>query len=542
MLGDVREALRHDVVRRNLERFGKAPVELDRQAHGHGRPRNKLLERDFESVTADDRRMKAAGDLAQLGERVRDLAASPVDAGPDFRIVAQPRTEHAEIEGERDQPLLRTVVEVALEQLPLSLCRLDDPRPGPSQLLEPGSELRVQPGVLERDSGRRPDRVEQLGLLLQRRIVDQRGHMRAAEVDRRRGPAVEIVEVDRVSVDVGVGAVIGEPIGELQRRVAERTGKRVAQVAGCRIRRQLQHEVSHGRATEACIEQREQEDDRREPDNEQRGALDRQERAAFERSDHAGDEEHGDHQQAERERVDEQRDRATEGSAGSPAPRNQDADADQAAGGERQELDPFEELCDVRLHRDLEQVVGTEVDNGHLEWLQTEGRRVGRGHEPHLEPRPQTPVGEREVDVQEDCGRQEVEECAERVGEVMVGELERGQAAAEPAGDHQRPESAVRTAPPGHQARADVRQRNPCEQRDLDPADVLVRQAIRREARGHGEARDGDRREDAWARLRQSAARLDVDPCSRRDGHGSSVLRGDHLDHNAGRSAFQPRR
>ena len=174
VLGDIGEALRDDVVRRNLERLGKPALDVDLQLHGHRGPRGELLERDCEPVAADDRRVQASGDLAQLCQRSRDLSPGPVDPRLDVRVAVDSPLEHAQLEGERDEPLLRAVVEVALEQLPLTLRRLDDARAGAAELLEPGPQLGVEPGVLERDPGRGLHTFEQLGLIVERRVVDQR--------------------------------------------------------------------------------------------------------------------------------------------------------------------------------------------------------------------------------------------------------------------------------------------------------------------------------------------------------------------------------
>ena len=75
---------------------------------------------------------------------------------------------------QRDEPLLRTVVEVALEPPALGVAGLDDPRARSLQLLQASAQLDLQAAVLERQRGRRRDGVEQLGLIVQRRIMHQR--------------------------------------------------------------------------------------------------------------------------------------------------------------------------------------------------------------------------------------------------------------------------------------------------------------------------------------------------------------------------------
>ena len=85
-----------------------------------------------------------------------------------------PRLEQAQVEREGDQPLLRPVVQVPLQALALVLRGFDDPGARAPQLLEPGSQVGLQPTVLERDPGCCADGVEQFGLVGERRVVHQR--------------------------------------------------------------------------------------------------------------------------------------------------------------------------------------------------------------------------------------------------------------------------------------------------------------------------------------------------------------------------------
>jgi len=77
-----------------------------------------------------------------------------IELRADLGLLAHLLLEEAELEGERDQPLLRTIVEVALQALALLLAGVDHPRPRARELDEPSLELGLQPGVLERDAGR----------------------------------------------------------------------------------------------------------------------------------------------------------------------------------------------------------------------------------------------------------------------------------------------------------------------------------------------------------------------------------------------------
>ena len=127
MLRDVREALGDEVVRGDLDRLREAFVDRDTQSDRHRRTRGELLESDRETVTADDGRVNPERDLAELSERRGDLLSRPGKALAGA-VIPQLLLEQAELERQRDQPLLRAVVQVPLESLPLLLTCLDHSR------------------------------------------------------------------------------------------------------------------------------------------------------------------------------------------------------------------------------------------------------------------------------------------------------------------------------------------------------------------------------------------------------------------------------
>ena len=59
--------------------------------------------------------MQAAGQLAQLGERLLELVRGAAQQRHRRVRVAEALLEHPQLHGERDEPLLRAVVEVALQ-------------------------------------------------------------------------------------------------------------------------------------------------------------------------------------------------------------------------------------------------------------------------------------------------------------------------------------------------------------------------------------------------------------------------------------------
>jgi len=81
-------------------------------------------------VVAEHRRVQAARDLAQLGERRRQLVAGARERCVRLlRVLVDQPVGDPDPDGERDEPLLGAVVEVALEPPPLGVAGGDDARP-----------------------------------------------------------------------------------------------------------------------------------------------------------------------------------------------------------------------------------------------------------------------------------------------------------------------------------------------------------------------------------------------------------------------------
>ena len=102
---------------------------------GSGRPRGERLERGGQPAVGEDGGVDAARELAQLRERVRELLpGSGEDLVGAVGVVPQPRLREPQRERERDEPLLRAVVQVPLEPAALVVAGLDDPRARGAQL------------------------------------------------------------------------------------------------------------------------------------------------------------------------------------------------------------------------------------------------------------------------------------------------------------------------------------------------------------------------------------------------------------------------
>ena len=172
VLDGVRERLARDEVGGRLDARGDPlarRVDVDRDR----RRAREVAQRGGEAVV-EPRRAHAGRDLAEVADRGADLVDDLVERGGEHLRLARKRHLQApEPDAERDEPLLRAVVEVALEPPPLLVARLDDPRPRRGHLGELDPHFDPQPRHLDRERRGREDAVEQVAPLEQRRVVEQ---------------------------------------------------------------------------------------------------------------------------------------------------------------------------------------------------------------------------------------------------------------------------------------------------------------------------------------------------------------------------------
>jgi hypothetical protein len=118
----------------------------------------------------------AASQLPQLLERQGELLASQLQLARRLGVALEPRPQHPQTERQRDEALLCTVMQVALEATARRVAGLDDPCSGGAQLLDLRAQLGVEPLVLEREGGSRAHGADELALICQRRVVDDCRH------------------------------------------------------------------------------------------------------------------------------------------------------------------------------------------------------------------------------------------------------------------------------------------------------------------------------------------------------------------------------
>ena len=178
-------------------------------------------------------RMDAARELAQLLQRLASCSLAVV-------------TSASAEEGSRRMPawIRRSCSASATSRCCAPSCRLRSSRrrsASPAATIRcrdacssasRACDLGVQVLVLQRDGGGGADGLDELGILVERRVVDERGDLAAVALDGGdRAVAAVGRQDDRVAVAVDVRVPLREPVGHHERRIAERPRQRVLERA-----------------------------------------------------------------------------------------------------------------------------------------------------------------------------------------------------------------------------------------------------------------------------------------------------------------------
>ena len=334
MLADIGKTLRDDIERSDLDLLWQPALERNVQTHRHRSAGGDRLQGHLQTVTAENGRMEAARHRPKLVERDCDLLSRLVESRTGIGIAGHLLLQQAQLERERDQTLLRAVVQIALQPLALTLPRLDHPCPRALQLLEVSLLLGLQPAVLECDSGRRSYRRKQVGLIPQRGIVQERSHPPAMAVDQgRRSPSLAFRQFDGAPVEIHPAGELRQPVHERKRRITKRARKRIPQTSRRHVGPQLNNELPNRRPRQSSVKQSNHQCDRREPKRHQDCTTGIHSAWQVEDVRH---EPESDHHQAEGERVDQQCDRTPQWPSSAPPAFDQDPQSDQTEAAQHQ--------------------------------------------------------------------------------------------------------------------------------------------------------------------------------------------------------------
>src|SRR4029453_8184513 len=153
-----------------------------------------------------DCRVDAVGKLAQLTKRCLGLTHGRFEKGRNVRLALRLgcRPCEAQIVGESEEALLRTVVEITLEPTPFRVAGRDDTRPRDAEILDLSSHLGLELLVLHGDTGRGEDLLEQTGLVEQALVVHEGGENGLAAEERGYGSVGAGPDVGRSASGVDV--------------------------------------------------------------------------------------------------------------------------------------------------------------------------------------------------------------------------------------------------------------------------------------------------------------------------------------------------
>ena len=458
--------------------------------------------------------MHAARELAQLGDGDLQLRDGSGEDALDIRVdtAAEPALGRAQVERERDEPLLGAVVDVPLDPAPLLVPRGDD---APARLLhlhELRAHLRVQARVLEREPSRRRGGLEELRLVVERAVVDDHRDPLAAVRDLRDRPRrTRLGELDRRACRVDVPVPLGKPEEELEARVAEVTGKRVADPLRRRVV-ELEDELADVRPRQSSPQQTDEHRDRQQDltrhlppvqagREELRQAGERQRRLGqrSQPGDAGGQEERGEdaahaHGGA-RELPDHERDED----------RGEDA---VAAEHER----PVELMGDARLCMHEHEALRAGRDVAETAPVVDEERRERQHRRKRVRGRDERalePVGDpagrvRERHMPEERDVELAQRIPEREHERVVGVLPRSDQDGEPVRDQQRAEPVDGAAGPGDQAGCD---RAPADRDRRQRPDHALIQVVPEDAEGDDAEQEPGRRNRDLGALHGAPAR-----------------------------------
>ncbi len=170
--------------------------------HGHTAVLGECMDGDAETSVGEDGREDPVRELAQLRRRLCEQRVREVEPPDRLEVDArlELRADEAERQPERDQPLLGTVVKVALEPSALGVPGGHDARLGGTQLLEAPTGLCPQALVLERETSRRRHLVDELLVVEDPRRMREHGDGRVIADECRL--LLARADVDRAAVGV----------------------------------------------------------------------------------------------------------------------------------------------------------------------------------------------------------------------------------------------------------------------------------------------------------------------------------------------------
>ncbi|HEY7926837.1 MAG TPA: hypothetical protein VIG86_05370 [Candidatus Dormibacteraeota bacterium] len=174
-----------------------------------GCPTRLRLDRGRQTLVGEERRVDATRQVTQSIER---FISVPLELGQDrpgpVGVLQRLHLRQPKLDLERDEVLLGTIVQVALDPAPFTILRRDQPLPRRTEVLEPRRQVRAEPHVLEHQPGLVGKVVEQL-------LLDGRERLANTLADAQRPQ--QLVLLANLDNPVGVGRRGDRPVAQRHR-------------------------------------------------------------------------------------------------------------------------------------------------------------------------------------------------------------------------------------------------------------------------------------------------------------------------------------
>ena len=250
VLGDVLQRLEAAVVDGGLAVLGQPPDVLEVEGErDDGAPRD-LAERRVEAVVGEERRIDAVRGRAEVVERIVEVRRELCEPAVERAVVCEVAGE-LELDSQRDELLLHAVMEIPLDLAPFRRGGSHEPPLRRAQRVHRVEQIVFQPAILERQERGGSDGLDELGIVAQRVVVDERQNLGLAVPEHAPGERLERrIESEGRPVPVDELLAPRQPEEQLGLRIVEHAPYELLDGGD----RRASHELTgHERERLACV-------------------------------------------------------------------------------------------------------------------------------------------------------------------------------------------------------------------------------------------------------------------------------------------------
>ena len=194
---------------------------------------------------------------ASSSSSVRACCSSSVECGQSRR--GRPSSESAGIGEQLADPGetgLRATTQLPFESVALRVGGVDDPPARGGDLFDPYVGVRLHAGARHRQTGSGGDRFDVVGIVEHGVVVDEHGERFTRLLDRRgRSARLQVADVDRCARVVDESSLVGQPVADDERAVAESPGEGAAQPAGAGLPAEVDDQPGNDRLGPAAAQE-----------------------------------------------------------------------------------------------------------------------------------------------------------------------------------------------------------------------------------------------------------------------------------------------